>query len=125
MQTNSPAGSDYAMAQTALEQARANLRVAQARLDADGHSAPVDGMLIGRSVEPGNIVQPGKELMALAPAGETQIVVQIDEKNLSQLALGQKALGSADAYPARALRGRARVHQSRASMRCAARWKSS
>jgi HlyD family secretion protein len=99
VQTNSRSGSDYAMAQTALEQARANLRVAQARLEQTVIFAGVDGTLIGRSVEPGNIVQPGKELMALAPGGETQIVVQIDEKNLSQLKLGQKALGSADAYP--------------------------
>jgi HlyD family secretion protein len=45
------------------------------------------------------VVQPGKELMALAPAGETQVVVQIDERQLSRLALGQKALGSADAFP--------------------------
>jgi HlyD family secretion protein len=37
--------------------------------------------------------------MVLAPSGETQIVVQIDEKNLAQLKLGQKALASADAYP--------------------------
>jgi HlyD family secretion protein len=44
-------------------------------------------------------VQPGKELMLLAPGGETQVVVEIDEKNLAQLALGQQALGSADAYP--------------------------
>ena len=61
--------------------------------------APADGVLIARDVEPGNVVQPGKELMVLAPAGETQIVVQIDEKNLAQLKLGQKALASADAYP--------------------------
>ena len=59
-------------------------------------AAPVDGILIGRSAEPGDVAQPGKELMVLAPAGETQIVVQIDEKNLSQLRLGQKALASAD-----------------------------
>ena len=98
VQTNSPSGSDYALAQTALEQARANLRAAQARLEQTVIFAVADGTLIGRSVEPGNIVQPGKELMALAPAGETQIVVQIDEKNLAQLKLGQKALGSADAY---------------------------
>jgi HlyD family secretion protein len=37
--------------------------------------------------------------MALAPSGETQVVVQIDERQLSRLALGQKALGSADAFP--------------------------
>ena len=99
VETNGPGGSDHLMAQTALDQARASLRVAQARLDQTVIRAPVDGILIGRGVEPGNVVQPGKELMALAPAGETQVVVQIDEKNLSQLKLGQKALGSADAYP--------------------------
>lgn len=99
VQTNKPTGSDYALAQTALEQVRANLRMTQARLDYTVIRAPVDGTLIGRSVEPGNIVQPGKELMVLAPAGETQVVVQIDERNLAQLALGQQALGSADAFP--------------------------
>jgi HlyD family secretion protein len=99
VKTNSPAGSDFALAQTALAQAQANVAVAQARLDETVIHAPVDGVLIGRAVEPGNVVQPGKELMALAPAGETQIVVQIDEKNLAQLKVGQQALGSADAFP--------------------------
>ena len=95
----SPAGSDYALAQTALAQAQASVEAAQARLTETVIRAPADGVLIGRAVEPGNVVQPGKELMALAPEGETQVVVQIDEKNLAQLRIGQKALGSADAYP--------------------------
>ncbi|MGC2517638.1 MAG: efflux RND transporter periplasmic adaptor subunit [Burkholderiales bacterium] len=99
VETNGPAGSDYAMARTALEQARANLRAAQAKLEQTVIHAPVDGVLIARGVEAGDVVQPGKELMVLAPAGETQIVVQIDERNLAQLALGQNALGSADAFP--------------------------
>jgi HlyD family secretion protein len=99
VQTNGPAGSDFALAQTAFEQARANLRSAQAKLEQTVIHAPVDGVLIARSVEAGNVVQAGKELMLLAPAGETQVVVEIDERNLAQLALGQKALGSADAFP--------------------------
>jgi len=99
VETNGPAGSDFVLAQTALEQARANLAMAQARLDQTVIHAPSDGTLIGRDVEPGDVAQPGKELMVLAPDGETQVVAQIDEKNLAQLALGQKALGSADAYP--------------------------
>jgi HlyD family secretion protein len=98
VETNGPAGSDFALAQTALEQARANLRSAQAKLEQTVIHAPVDGVLIARSVEAGNVVQAGKELMLLAPAGETQVVVEIDERNLAQLALGQKALGSADAF---------------------------
>ena len=99
VESNRPAGSDFALAQTALAQARATLGVAQARLDQTVIRAPVDGTLIARGVEPGNVVQPGKELMALAPVGETQVVVQIDEKHLAQLKLGQRALASADAYP--------------------------
>ena len=97
--TNRPSGSDFALAQTALAQARANLGVAQAKLDQTVILAPVDGTLISRNVEPGNVVQSGKELMALAPEGETQVVVQIDEKNLAQLRIGQHALASADAFP--------------------------
>ena len=95
----SPAGSEAALARTALAQARASLGLAQAKLDETLIRAPVHGVLIARAVEPGNVVQPGRELMALAPLGETQVVVQIDEKNLSQLKLGQQALGSADAFP--------------------------
>ena len=97
--TNRPSGSDFALAQTALAQARATLGVAQAKLDQTVILAPVDGTLISRNVEPGNVVQSGKELMALAPEGETQVVVQIDEKNLAQLRIGQHALASADAFP--------------------------
>ncbi len=56
-------------------------------------------MLITRNVERGAVVQPGKALLVLAPSGETQLVLQIDERNLGKLSLGQKALASADAYP--------------------------
>jgi HlyD family secretion protein len=58
----------------------------------------VAGILIGRNVEVGDVVQAGKVLMTLSPAGRTQLVVAIDEKNLALLSLGQKALASADAY---------------------------
>ena len=83
-----------------MAQARANTDMAQARLDHDSIRAPADGSLIARSVEVGDIVQAGRELMVLAADGETQIVVQVDEKNLGKLAVGQSALGSADAFPA-------------------------
>jgi HlyD family secretion protein len=99
VETNAPNGSDYLMARTALSQAQAALASANARLEQTVIRAPTDGLLIARDVEAGDVVQPGKELMVLSPAGETQLVVQIDEKNLSQLRIGQKALASADAYP--------------------------
>lgn len=100
VETNAPGGADAVLAQAARAQAQAALNVAQTKLDATIVRAPADGVLIGRSVEPGDVAQAGKELMVLAPAGETQIVVSIDEKNLGKLAVGQRAIVSADAYPA-------------------------
>jgi HlyD family secretion protein len=100
VETAQPTGSDAAVARAALEQAQASLQAARARLTYTEVRAPVDGTLIARDVERGDVVQPGKALMVLAPQGETQLVLQIDERNLSKLKLGQRALASADAYPA-------------------------
>ncbi len=99
VETARPTGSDYALAEAALEQARATLQMARAKLAYTTIQATSDGVLIARDVERGHVVQPGKVLMVLSPAGETQLVLQVDERNLSKLALGQKALASADAYP--------------------------
>jgi HlyD family secretion protein len=99
--TASPGGSDYVMAQTLLNQARANLDTAESRLAYATIVAPRDGVLITRNVERGTVAQPGKALLVLAPEGEAQLVLQIDERNLGKIALGQKALASADAYPDR------------------------
>ena len=92
-------GSDYAVASSALAQARAGAEAARSRLGYTTLIAPVAGTLIDRQVEPGDVVQPGKALMVLSPSGTTQVIVQIDEKNLQLLALGQRAWISADAYP--------------------------
>jgi HlyD family secretion protein len=89
------------MAQTLLNQARANLDPAESRLSYATISAPRDGVLITRNVERGTVAQPGKALLVLAPEGEAQLVLQIDERNLGKIALGQKAFASADAYPDR------------------------
>jgi HlyD family secretion protein len=97
--TNAPGGSDYALAQAALRQAEANLRGAQSREAYTLIRSPVDGTLIARDVERGDVVQPGKALMVLSPSGATQLVAQIDERNLASLKLGQHAVASADAYP--------------------------
>ena len=92
-------GSNAAAAEAALAMARAAAEASQARLRYAVVQAPVAGTLIARDVEPGDVVQPGKALMVLSPAGASQLVVQVDEKNLKLLRLGQAALASADAYP--------------------------
>ena len=92
-------GSDMAVAETALSQAQAGAELARARLRYSQVLAPAAGTLIARNVEPGDAVQAGKVLMVLSPEGETQVVVQIDEKHLNLLKVGQTASVSSDAYP--------------------------
>lgn len=99
VRTASPGGSDYVTGETELAQAQAGLATAQSRLAYARIVAPRDGVLISRSVEQGSVVVPGNVLMVLAPAGVTQLVLLIDERNLGKIALGQPALASADAYP--------------------------
>lgn len=96
--SNAVGGIERVLAEAAVAQADATLAAARIKLAYTVIDAPAAGVLIARNVERGDVVQPGKTLMTLSPTGETQIVVQIDEKNLGLLAVGQKALVSADAY---------------------------
>jgi HlyD family secretion protein len=99
LDTTRPAGSDLALAESDIAGAQAGAQAARARTRYALINAPVAGTLIARSVEVGDVVQPGKVLMTLSPQGRTQVVVEIDEKNLGVLALGQQGLASADAFP--------------------------
>jgi HlyD family secretion protein len=97
--TSSPGGSDYVLAQTAYHQARAALDTSIAQLGHASIAAPRAGVLITRNVEEGTVVQPGAALLVLAPSGEMQLALEIDERNLGKIGIGQTAVGSADAYP--------------------------
>ena len=99
LDTTASSGSDYAVSVTAVSQAKAAAEAAHARSGYAAIRSPVEGVLIARNVEAGDVVQPGRVLMTLSPKGKTQIVIAVDEKNLHLIALGQKALVSADAYP--------------------------
>ncbi len=99
LRSNQSRGSEAVLAKANVAQARANLKQAQVQLAQFQLLAPADGTLITRSIEAGDIAQPSKTVMMLAAQGDTQIEVQIDEKNLGQLVLGQQALVSADAFP--------------------------
>lgn len=81
--------------------ARARLANARAQLAKTTLRAEVAGTVLTRNVEPGDLVQPGRVLFEIARAGATEVLVPLDEKNLQVLAIGQKAVCIADAYPSR------------------------
>jgi len=95
---NRPDGVETRLAQARLDQARATLAVAQAKQAKTVIRAPAGGLLVRKLVESGDTVTQGKLLFELAADGETEIVLQVDEKNLGRLALNQGASVLADAY---------------------------
>jgi HlyD family secretion protein len=96
---NTPTGVDRRLLDDQLAQARAAREAAAAKLAQTVLRAPAAGIVLERTVEPGDIVQPGKRLLALALDGEVRLTALIDERNLAVLRTGQHALVSADAFP--------------------------
>ncbi|GAB4396460.1 MAG: hypothetical protein OHK0048_01280 [Rhodoferax sp.] len=105
VRANADTGSDGAQAQAQWAQAQAGVEAAQAKLAQTLVRAPADGRVLLRSVEPGQIVQPGRALLTLALAGPTHIKAQVDERYLGQLRPGQSASLVPDAYPEQRLSG--------------------
>ncbi len=82
-----------------LRLAEANLELARVKWDQTRVMAPAAAVVLTRSVELGDQVQPGKVLFTLALDEPLQIQIQPDERYLADLAVGQAALVSADAFP--------------------------
>ncbi len=84
--------------------ARQRVQAARAELAKTTVRAQVDGTVLTRNAEPGDVVQPGRVLFEIARAGQTELLVPVDEKNLGVLALDQPAVCVSDAYPDRPFR---------------------
>jgi HlyD family secretion protein len=82
-----------------VAEARAAAELARARLAQTRIVAPADALVLERLAEPGQIVQAGTRLIELSIEGPVELVAQVDEKFLGQLAAGQKATVVADAFP--------------------------
>jgi HlyD family secretion protein len=55
--------------------------------------------VLERTIEPGDIAQPGRRMLALALDGPARLIVQVDEKNLPLIKQGAVATAAADAFP--------------------------
>lgn len=88
-----------ALAVSQREQARAALVQTEANLSKLRVTAPLDGIVITRNVEPGQSVTSNTVLFRIAEMTNPEIYVETDENNLGRLAVGQKAFGIAPAFP--------------------------
>jgi len=92
------AGAKVEMAQAALEQAKLNVSYTEVK-------APVSGVVSRKTVEVGQVVQPGQPLLALVPLDDVWVTANFKESQLKSIRPGQRVEIAVDAY-GRVYRGR-------------------
>jgi HlyD family secretion protein len=98
----SVARSRVAHGEAQVRRSEAALRQAEADLERTVIRAPMDGVVIDRSVTAGQTVAASLEaptLFTIGDLGAVSIEIAIDEADIGQIALGQSAIFSVDAYP--------------------------
>ena len=88
-----------AAAQAQVDVAQTALGVVQAQMDKLIIVAPLDGVVLTRLVEPGEVVAPGATLLTIGPLEELIITVYIPEDQYGTINLGQTVLVSVDSFP--------------------------
>ncbi len=88
-----------------VEQARAALRDAQINLDRTKVYAPCDGTISKKTVEIGDLVQPGGTMMSLVPDEDAWVTANFKETQLQDVRAGERADIDVDAFPGTTFHG--------------------
>ena len=96
---------DDASARAGIDDARAALATDQINLSKASISAPADGVVLTRSVEPGNAVAASLQAVTLFVVADDlsrlRLWVYVDEADVGAVKLGQSATFTVSAYPTR------------------------
>ncbi len=94
-----------ASARANLESARATLSTDETNLSKASIRSPIDGVVLTRSVDPGNAVAASLQAVTLFTIAEDlsklQLKVNVDEADVGRVQVGQKASFTVSAFPSR------------------------
>jgi RND family efflux transporter MFP subunit len=98
------AKTEYEQRSTQFEQSKSRIGAQKTRIDSLVLRAPLDGMVLRRDGEVGEIVGPTEVLFWVGPPTPMQVVAEINEEEITRIAAGQKAFLRSEAFSAQALR---------------------
>lgn len=99
-------GAEAAEAAAAVAAARSSLTGLEGELDNYALQAPFSGRVLERLAEPGEWVQPGQVLLVIASEEGYYAEVELDERSMGLVKLGQPALIWPEAYPSQEVAAR-------------------
>jgi RND family efflux transporter MFP subunit len=98
------AKTEYEQRSTKVEESKSRISAQKVRIDTLVLRAPLDGMVLRRDGEVGEIVGPTDVLFWVGPPAPMQVVAEINEEEITRIAAGQKAFLRSEAFPEQALR---------------------
>ena len=101
-----PRKEDIDQARARLGQARESLSLAETRLGYATLISPLSGMVLSKSIEPGEYVSPGTPIVTVADLVNVWVRGYVNETDLGRVKLGQAVRVTADTYPGKVYDGR-------------------
>jgi HlyD family secretion protein len=101
-----PRKEDIAKARADFKQMQANLELAQTRLGYATITAPVNGVVLTRPAEPGEMAATGSTILTTADLDNVYLEAYIPESDLAKVRYGQNVAVTTDAYPNKKYAGR-------------------
>src|SRR5215469_3701970 len=95
---------EYEQRWTQAEEYKSRISAQQVRIDQMVLRAPLDGMVLRRDGEVGEIVGPTDVLFWVGPPMPMQVIAEVNEEEINRIAVGQKAFLRSEAFPGQALR---------------------
>ncbi len=96
---------DVKAATAQLDGARAALNLADIQLEHAGLRAPFNGIITSRDVEPGEVVNPGREVISIADLSQMKLKVFVGETEIGRVKPGQKVKVKIDTFPEKTYEG--------------------
>jgi HlyD family secretion protein len=93
-------------AQALVRAAEASLRLAEVQLDFTLLKAPFKGIIASRTIEPGEVVSPGQEVISLADLSRVDLKIFIDETEIGNVKPGQPVDVKIDTFPDKLYKGK-------------------
>ncbi len=100
-----PTPEQVAVAQAAVKQAEAALNILLVQRDKMTVRSPLDGLVTGRALRPGELAAPGAPILTIADLSKVRLTVYIAEDQIGRVRLGQKVQVTVDSFPGRTFPG--------------------
>jgi multidrug resistance efflux pump len=98
-QAKFPTKEELDVAQAQVDSAKSNLDALQIQIELLVVKSPIDGVVMTRNIELGEVIQPGSTALTISQLENLSITVYIPENRYGQVSIGDNAILEVDSFP--------------------------